>query len=349
MKTELLNIIAAAGIAALTPAYAEDKKDEAPTSSSASSTVITNGDGTATVTIEVNGKKETKTFKLGDGKPFTFKLEDKDGLAFGGGGSGKIDVAKKAKVTWLGIATEPVADDVRAQLPLKEGEGLSVTHVAPESPAAKAGIEEHDIITRFDNQILVGAEQLKSLVKMHKAGDKVKIASLRKGQPHDTEAALEEHEVEVGRDDILGKWLDNPGIRHFQGRNFLKDDGTDNEIRGGALRNKLKELKEKFQDNVVDRKAFILGADGKAKKLDGDLKLNDIVELTRKHLEEAKLPAEVRDQLLKSIEDMVKSGGNLLKDSDSAVNDLKKEIEQVRKELEKTKDELQRAKESSKP
>ena len=33
-----------------------------------SSTVVTNVDGTGTITIDVDGKKETKTFKLGDSK-----------------------------------------------------------------------------------------------------------------------------------------------------------------------------------------------------------------------------------------------------------------------------------------
>src|SRR4051794_21394431 len=47
--------------------------------SSASSSVITNSDGTATVTIEVNGKKETRSFKLGE-EPFSLKLQDRPKL-----------------------------------------------------------------------------------------------------------------------------------------------------------------------------------------------------------------------------------------------------------------------------
>jgi hypothetical protein len=348
MKTKLLNIIAAASLVAIAPARSEEKKDEKSTSGNASSSVTANVDGTATVTVDVNGKKETRTFKLGDGKPFSIKVKDGD-VAVGGGAAAQAEPAKKVKVTWLGVAAEPVSDEVRAQLPLKEGEGLLVTHVAPDSPAAKAGIEQHDIITRFDSQILVSAEQLKSLVKMHKPGDKVKITALRKGLSRDSEAALDEHEVSVGRDDQFGKWLDAPGFRRLPGRNFLKDGAADNDVHGGMLRKHLKDLKDKFPDIIVDRKAFIVGPDGKTKKLDGDFKMNDVLELMRKHLDEAKLSDDVRDQILKSVEDAVTAGSGFLKDADSGLNELKKEIEHLRKELEKTKGELEKAPETPKP
>ncbi len=54
-------------------AQADDKKPDPPkdagkpSSASASTSVVTSSDGTATVTIDINGKKETRTFKLGDG------------------------------------------------------------------------------------------------------------------------------------------------------------------------------------------------------------------------------------------------------------------------------------------
>jgi PDZ domain len=348
MKTNLLNIIAAAAIAAFTPARAEEKKDEAQSKSSSSSSVTTNADGTATVTIEVNGKKETKTFKLGDGKPFTFKVEDGGAVAIAGGGAGKAEPAKKEKVTWLGVATGPVGDDVRAQLPLKDGEAITITHVVPESPAAKAGIEAHDILTRFDSQIIVSPEQLKTLVKMHKAGDKVKLSTLRKGQPREAEVTFEEHEVEVGRDDPFLKWLDAPGIQRLPGRNFLRGDDDDKNPIGESLRNKLKDMKERFPGVIVDRKAFIFGPDGKTQKLEGDFKLDDILELTRKHLDEANLPADVREQIRKSVEEAVKSGTELFREKEGRVGELKKENEELRREIEKAKGELEKAKEPQK-
>ena len=47
---------------------------------------------------------------------------------------------------WLGVECLPVMPALRAQLNLPEKQGLLVAAVAPESPAASAGIKQHDIL-----------------------------------------------------------------------------------------------------------------------------------------------------------------------------------------------------------
>jgi hypothetical protein len=81
MKTNILNSTIALLLAALPPAQAQDQnapndagKKEEKKSSSAS--VVAQGSGEVTIEIDVNGKKERKTFKLGDNQPFTWKLEE---------------------------------------------------------------------------------------------------------------------------------------------------------------------------------------------------------------------------------------------------------------------------------
>ncbi len=95
--------------------------------------------------------------------------------------------------TWLGIAADEVGADLRAQLPLAEGEGVIVRHVEEDSPAAKAGIQANDILTKLDDQILVNGGQLGQLVRMHKDGDTVTLAGLRKGQALTFQATLATH------------------------------------------------------------------------------------------------------------------------------------------------------------
>src|SRR2546425_12204931 len=73
MKSNILNQTIAALLFALPIAHADDskaeeKKDATKGKSNASTSVTTSADGTATITIDINGKKETRTFKLGDGK-----------------------------------------------------------------------------------------------------------------------------------------------------------------------------------------------------------------------------------------------------------------------------------------
>jgi len=108
-------------------------------------------------------------------------------------GSGRLTAADGADplATWLGVTTESASDEVREQLSLDPGVGLTVYGVMPESPAAKAGLQTHDILTRFNDQILMAPEQLRNLVRAKQAGDRVSLAYLRKGKEATVEAALE--------------------------------------------------------------------------------------------------------------------------------------------------------------
>jgi hypothetical protein len=47
---------------------------------------------------------------------------------------------------WIGVECREASPELRAQLGLKDSEGLVVMHVAEDSPAAKAGIKQHDVI-----------------------------------------------------------------------------------------------------------------------------------------------------------------------------------------------------------
>lgn len=47
---------------------------------------------------------------------------------------------------WLGVECFPVDEALRAQLSLGEETGLLVTRVMPDSPAAKAGLQQHDVL-----------------------------------------------------------------------------------------------------------------------------------------------------------------------------------------------------------
>jgi membrane-associated protease RseP (regulator of RpoE activity) len=99
-----------------------------------------------------------------------------------------------AKVTWLGVSTETSSDEVRAQLSLDPGVGLTVFGVVPESPAAKAGLQNHDILVRFGDQILMDPDQLRNLVRAKKAGDSATLTYRRKGKEASATVTLAERD-----------------------------------------------------------------------------------------------------------------------------------------------------------
>lgn len=63
--------------------------------------------------------------------------------------------------------------------------------VLPNSPAARAGLQAGDIITRFDEQDVSKASDLVQLVAGHKPGDSVAIEYLRRGEARQAVAVLD--------------------------------------------------------------------------------------------------------------------------------------------------------------
>jgi hypothetical protein len=103
--------------------------------------------------------------------------------------------ARTEKGTYLGLTASPVPPVVRDQLRLRPGIGLVVDFVRPDSPAAAAGLQQHDIVEKLDDQLLVSIQQLAILVRMHKPGDEVKLAVIREAKPQVLSAKLAEEDV----------------------------------------------------------------------------------------------------------------------------------------------------------
>jgi hypothetical protein len=93
--------------------------------------------------------------------------------------------------TWLGVGADEADEALAAQLQLQNGEGLVVTFVSSNSPAAKAGIKKNDVLVKFDDQVLVHPAQLRKLVQSRKEGDRVEITTYRRGEKVEMTATLE--------------------------------------------------------------------------------------------------------------------------------------------------------------
>ena len=97
----------------------------------------------------------------------------RDGERGPGGGPGREHFgnipmpppAPPVPTPYIGVLTMPPPEVLSAQLSLKEGFGLVVGDVLPESPAAKAGLKKYDVLTKFNDQQLVDAGQFSTLVR----------------------------------------------------------------------------------------------------------------------------------------------------------------------------------------
>jgi hypothetical protein len=105
------------------------------------------------------------------------------------------EAEKKETVAFLGVSTSPVHAALAKQLKLTSGLGLVIEHIEWESAAEKAGFEKYDILTKFEDQLLINFHQMSVLIKMKKPEDKVKVTYIRDGKEKETEVTLGSREL----------------------------------------------------------------------------------------------------------------------------------------------------------
>jgi len=93
---------------------------------------------------------------------------------------------------YIGVITTPPPAVLSAQLGLAEGFGLVVSDVLPDSPAAKAGVQRYDVLTKFNDQQLVDSGQFSTLVRALKKGTEASITLLRKAQEQTLKVTVDE-------------------------------------------------------------------------------------------------------------------------------------------------------------
>ncbi|MBC2607434.1 PDZ domain-containing protein [Pelagicoccus albus] len=86
------------------------------------------------------------------------------------------------KYGYLGVYIEAVPEIVSKQLGLDAGVGLVIVGVAEDGPAAQAGLEKHDILLKYDDQILMAVKQGVMLVRNGEIGSEHVITYLRGGK-----------------------------------------------------------------------------------------------------------------------------------------------------------------------
>jgi hypothetical protein len=153
-------------------------------------------------------------------------------------------------VAYIGVLTREVSPELRSQFSLPEGFGLMVDEVMPDSPAKTAGLKQHDILVKFEDQSLVNMEQLMTLVRAKKKGDVVNLDVITGGKETrvpvtlgERMVATNEHRGQYG----FGGWPPN-SMPMFNSDAF----------RGGDFRNfqhhnrEFSEQMERFQKEMRD-------------------------------------------------------------------------------------------------
>ena len=102
-----------------------------------------------------------------------------------------------AESAYLGVVSAEIPELLAEHLGLQPGAGIVVQAVMPDGPAAKAGIEARDIITRFADQPVASPEDLSAKVKERKPGDKLRVDLIHQGKASTAEVTLGSRPADV--------------------------------------------------------------------------------------------------------------------------------------------------------
>ncbi len=92
--------------------------------------------------------------------------------------------------SWLGVETHEVTADKAKELKLSAERGVVLGKIVPDSPAAKAGLKENDVVTEINGQRVEGAAQFRRMIHEIPAGRSIQLTVWRDGRAQTISATL---------------------------------------------------------------------------------------------------------------------------------------------------------------
>ncbi|HEV1993385.1 MAG TPA: PDZ domain-containing protein, partial [Candidatus Acidoferrum sp.] len=92
--------------------------------------------------------------------------------------------------SWLGVETHEVTADKAKELKLSAERGVVLGKIVPDSPAAKAGLKENDVLTEINGQRIEGAAQFRRMIHEIPAGRSIQLTVWRDGRTQTISATL---------------------------------------------------------------------------------------------------------------------------------------------------------------
>jgi len=174
---------------------------------------------------------------------------------------------------YIGVITAPPPPVLTTQLGLNEGFGLVVSDVLPDSPAANAGIQRNDVLTKFNDQELVDSNQFSALVRALKKDTAANLTLIRKAVPQTVTVKIGERllaerprsfpvpgNYRTGGPVYSPGEFDKPGGPMLESSNRLQDEGA-------SLRERVQIYSQKIRDYHERMKVWMKNRSGERPKL----------------------------------------------------------------------------------
>jgi hypothetical protein len=123
-----------------------------------------------------------------------FKNDDDNLQMFMGSGGG-----------WLGVGVSEVSADKVKALKLPEERGALLGKIVPDSPAAKAGLKEKDVVLEINGQRIEGTEQFRRVIREIPAGRTANLTVWRDGRTQNIKVTVGKQEA-----DNMKMFVDGP-------------------------------------------------------------------------------------------------------------------------------------------
>ncbi len=194
---------------------------------------------------------------------------------------------------WLGVRIQSVSDDIASSLGVDARRGALVAAVEEDSPAARSGLKNGDVIVRFDGKIVMTMRGLPRIVAQTPIGKNVPVEVLRDGK----RVTLN---VEVGR-------LKEPDRSRDEKETSEAVEEPEKEQQGPAIAGlsvsvMSDELRKKYKLGVRSSGLVVTSVDPSSPAAKKNLQEGDVI------VEVAQAKVETLEALLKAVESVRKSG-----------------------------------------
>jgi serine protease Do len=83
---------------------------------------------------------------------------------------------------WLGVVIQQITPEIAEEFGLEDQKGALVSKIVPDGPAAKAGVQQRDVIREFDGKDIADFDDLPRIVAVTPVDKKVNVVVIRDGK-----------------------------------------------------------------------------------------------------------------------------------------------------------------------
>ncbi len=190
-----------------------------------------------------------------------------------------VSLVKDGKVTrgYIGVRLQPLTPALSKQFGLPNDQGALVDEIVPNSPAAKAGLRNGDVIRQFDGKPVADPRHLSLAVANVAPGEKVSLRIWRDGSEKNLDVTVKEL----------------PGEAQMAKNSSSHSDANDT-LQGVAVSDLNSQTRQQYSiDRKITQGAVVTEVDPSSAAADQGLKAGDVV-------------IEINKQPVKSADDAVK-------------------------------------------